>query len=89
MRADIKKIGIQFFYAQDHNFRHARVLLFDGESGLKSKKAQQILYNKYKLVVHADSGVKRGMAERAIRGKSESVLGIFRKLRKIKEVKTS
>jgi len=39
--------------------------------------------------VHADSGVKRGMAERAIRGKSESVLGIFRKLRKIKEVKTS
>jgi|694.fasta_scaffold73994_3 hypothetical protein len=54
---------------QDHNFRHGRVLLFDGESGLKSKKAQQILYDKYKLVVHADSGVKRGMAERAIKGK--------------------
>ena len=43
------------------------VLLFDGESGLRSKKAQQIIYDKFKIKCHADPFFKRNMVERAIK----------------------
>jgi hypothetical protein len=43
------------------------VLLFDGESGLRSKKAQNIIADKFNIKVHAEAFYKRNMAERAIR----------------------
>ena len=43
------------------------MLLFDGESGLRSKKTQSIIADKYKITVHAESFYKRNMAERAIK----------------------
>jgi hypothetical protein len=43
------------------------VLLFDGESGLRSKKTQNIIAEKFKIKVHAEPFYKRNMAERAIR----------------------
>ena len=43
------------------------MLLFDGESGLRSKKAQNIIADKFNIKVHAEAFYKRNMAERAIR----------------------
>lgn len=43
------------------------MLLFDGESGLRSKKAQTIIFDKFNIKVHAEPFYKRNMAERAIR----------------------
>lgn len=45
-----------------------RTVLFDGESALKSKRAQKLILDKYNIVLHADPGVKRNQAEREIRG---------------------
>jgi hypothetical protein len=42
-------------------------LLFDGESGLRSKKAQNIISDKFNIKIHAEAFYKRNMAERAIR----------------------
>ena len=42
-------------------------MLFDGESGLRSKKAQNIIADKFNIKVHAEAFYKRNMAERAIR----------------------
>jgi hypothetical protein len=44
-----------------------RTLLFDGESGLRSKNIQNELFKKYKLKIHAEPFYKRNMAERAIK----------------------
>jgi hypothetical protein len=44
-----------------------RMLLFDGESGLRSKKVQNEMLQKYQLKIHAEPFFKRNMAERAIR----------------------
>ena len=52
---------------QNKNFKLTTVLLFDGESGLRSKKTQSIIADKYNITVHAESFFKRNMAERAIR----------------------
>ena len=41
--------------------------MFDGESSLRSKKAQQIIYDKFKIKCHADPFFKRNMVERAIK----------------------
>lgn len=41
--------------------------MFDGESGLRSKKIQKEIFDKYKIKVHAEPHYKRNMAERAIR----------------------
>jgi hypothetical protein len=43
------------------------VLLFDGESELRSKKAQNMIADKFNIKVHAEAFYKRNMAERAIR----------------------
>lgn len=53
---------------QDKNFVDIRTVLFDGESALKSKRAQKLILDKYNIVLHADPGVKRNQAEREIRG---------------------
>ena len=52
---------------QNKNFKLTTVLLFDGESGLRSKKTQSIIADKYNITVHAESFFKRNMAERAIK----------------------
>lgn len=44
-----------------------RTLLFDGESGLRSKKNQKQIYNEFKIKIHAEPFFKRNMAERAIK----------------------
>ncbi len=41
------------------------MLLFDGESGLRSK-AQNIIADKFNIKVHAEAFYKRNMAERTI-----------------------
>jgi len=45
-----------------------RTLLFDGESGLKSRRAKLLLLEKFNIILHADPGSKRNQAERMIRG---------------------
>ena len=57
-----------FFLLQDRNFHDIHTLLFDGETGLKTKKAQQLIMDKYQIKLHADPGSKRNQAERGIRG---------------------
>lgn len=52
---------------KDKYFKLTNTLLFDGESGLRSAKSQNILYDRFKLNVHAESIYKRNMIERAIR----------------------
>jgi hypothetical protein len=44
-----------------------RTLLFDGESGLRSKNVQNEMLKKHQLKIHAEPFFKRNMAERAIR----------------------
>lgn len=44
-----------------------RTLLFDGEPGLRSKKAQQEIFEKFNIKIFADPFFKRNFAERAIR----------------------
>ena len=46
---------------------HTKTLLFDGESGLQSKKAQNSIKKTTGITVYADSGFKRAQAERMIR----------------------
>jgi len=55
------------FILQNKDFKLTTVLLFDGESGLRSKKAQSIIAEKYNITVHAEAFYKRNMAERAIK----------------------
>lgn len=52
---------------KDKQFRLVKTLLFDGESGLKSKSAQKSILEKFQLKVHAEAGYKRTMVERTIR----------------------
>jgi hypothetical protein len=52
---------------QNKNFKLTTVLLFDGESGLRSTKTQKIIAEKYNITVHAEAFYKRNMAERAIK----------------------
>lgn len=44
-----------------------RTLLFDGESGLRSKQAQSTVYKLHGIKIHAEPFFKRNMAERAIK----------------------
>lgn len=44
-----------------------RVILFDGESGLRSATAQKTILEKFKIVLRADAYWKRPLAERYIR----------------------
>ena len=44
-----------------------RTVLFDGESALRSKKAQKEIADKLNITVHAEAYFKRSLAERAIR----------------------
>ena len=48
-------------------FQDTRTLLFDGESGLRSKSVQRDILKQLKITVHAEPLWKRAMAERAIR----------------------
>lgn len=43
------------------------MLLFDGESGLRSRKTQKIIADNFNIKIHAEPFFKRNMAERAIR----------------------
>jgi len=52
---------------QDREFRDTAFLLFDGESGLRSKDVQEKIYQKCNIIVYADPLWKRSLAERAIR----------------------
>jgi len=45
----------------------AKKLLFDGESGLRSKQIQNAIYKKYKLKIHAEAYFKRNLVERMIK----------------------
>jgi hypothetical protein len=56
-----------FFISQNKDFKLTTVLLFDGESGLRSKKSRSIIADKYNITVHAEAFYKRNMAERAIK----------------------
>lgn len=53
---------------QDKHFVDISTLLFDGETGLKSKKAQHMVLDKYQIKLYADPGSKRNQAERYIKG---------------------
>ena len=55
------------FLLQEKEFQLTRTLLFDGESGLRSKTAQQQIFDKYQIKVHAEPYFKRNLAERAIK----------------------
>jgi hypothetical protein len=44
-----------------------KTLLFDGESGLRSKQAQSLIYKLYGIKIHAEPHFKRNMAERQIK----------------------
>ena len=60
--------GLQcYFCLQEKPFRLTRTLLFDGEMGLQSKKAQTEIQKRFGLEVYAQPGFKRLLAERAIR----------------------
>ncbi len=52
---------------KEKEFKLINLLLFDGESGLRSKNVQNIIYDKYGLKIHAEAHYKRNQAERAIR----------------------
>ncbi len=52
---------------KEKEFKILKLLLFDGESGLRSKKVQKIILEKYNLKIHAEANYKRNQAERAIR----------------------
>lgn len=41
--------------------------MFDGESGLRSKKTQNEIYAQHRIKIHAEPFYKRNMAERAIK----------------------
>jgi hypothetical protein len=60
---------IILFLLQNKDFKLTTVLLFDSESGLRSKKAQSIIAEKYNITVRAEAFYKRNMAERAIKEK--------------------
>lgn len=55
------------FYFKEKEFKLCRTLLFDGESGLRSKKTQQEIFKKFQIKVYADPFYKRYFAERAVR----------------------
>lgn len=52
---------------KEKEFKLTRTLLFDGESGLKSKKTQQEIFEKCQIKVHAEPFYKRNLVERFIR----------------------
>jgi hypothetical protein len=52
---------------KDKDFAKTKLLLFDGESALQSKKNQALLQKKFQIRVRAESGFKRLLAERMIR----------------------
>jgi len=52
---------------KEKSFRYIHTLLFDGESGLRSKKIQNIILEKFNLTIHAESHYKRNLAERMVR----------------------
>jgi hypothetical protein len=52
--------------AQDKNFQSTRQILFDGESGLRSKTVQEEIKKLFDIKVYADPYWKRSFAERAI-----------------------
>jgi len=62
-------IIIFFFKKKDKHFADVHTLLFDGEAALATKKARDLVMEKYHLKLYADPGAKRNMAERGIRGK--------------------
>jgi len=52
---------------QDKHFQHTKKLLFDGETGLQSKKAQSTILKTTGITVYADPAFKRNLAERGVR----------------------
>lgn len=52
---------------KDKAFGRTATLLFDGESGLNSKKTQKEIYDKFRLKIYATPFFKRNHAERAIK----------------------
>jgi len=60
----IEAIGLML---KDKHFKRVKTVLFDGESGLRSKNAQNIINKKYGLKIHAEPMYKRNQAERCIR----------------------
>lgn len=59
------------FFLQTKPFNLVRTLLFDGEPGLATAAAQQLVLKKYHIKLYADPKAKRNLAERAIRGKMD------------------
>ena len=55
-----------YFTVQDKNFKSTRRLLFDGESALKGKAAQNKIFEALNLKVDAQPYFKRSLAERGI-----------------------
>jgi hypothetical protein len=54
-------------FLQQKDFQLVKTLLFDGESGIRSAKAQKQIYKELNIKVHAEPFYKRNMAERAIK----------------------
>jgi len=52
---------------KEKEFKRTKTLLFDGESGLRSQKVQNIIWQKHGLKIHAEPTYKRNQAERSIR----------------------
>lgn len=52
---------------QVKEFTTTKTILFDGESGLRSKNVQKEIYHRFKIKIHAEPYFKRNMAERGIR----------------------
>jgi len=58
-------LGFLFFQSRD--FKATRTILFDGESGLRSKNVQKIIWDQFQIKIHAEPLFHRHMVERAIR----------------------
>lgn len=52
---------------QEKEFKMTKTILFDGESGLRSKSVQNIISTNYGVKIHAEAYYKRNMAERAVK----------------------
>lgn len=52
---------------QEKEFKNIKTILFDGESGLRSKNVQTFILTNYGVKIHAEAFFKRNMAERAVK----------------------
>lgn len=52
---------------QEKEFKNTKTILFDGESSLRSKSVQKIIFTNYGIKIHAEPFYKRNIAERAVK----------------------